>query len=133
MSMALEALERNRARYPGLSEDQLNELTAKQANAAFGELNYKMLGRNPTFQDVLRLGLLAPDFLEARGRFVGQALKPYGREQAVALGLGAVTLYAGARILNQILDNDPHWAPQDAFNVIHSGKTYRLRTVQGDV
>ncbi len=93
MAMAREALERNLKRYAGkMSEDQIYALTANQANAAFGELNYTMLGRNKTMQDVLRMALLAPDFLEARGRFVGQALKPYGREQAVALIAGALGL-----------------------------------------
>ena len=134
MTMGLHALERNKARYgKTLSKDQIYELTANQANAAFGELNLTMLGRNKTFQDVLRLSLLAPDFLEARGRFVGQAAKPWGREQLIALALGALVLYAGARILNQLLDDDPHWDPQDAFDVVHGKKTYVLRTVQGDI
>jgi len=90
-----------------LSEDQLAALTARQANAAFGGLNYKMLGRNKTLQDVLRLAFMAPDFTEARARFAGQAAKPYGREQLAALVGGAVAFYVLARILNEMLDKDP--------------------------
>lgn len=132
MTMALHALDRNIARYKGeFSEDQIYRLTAEQANAAFGELNYRMMGRNPTFQDILRLTLLAPDFLEARTRFVGQALKPFGREQQVALVGGAVALYAMARIINKAVDNDPHW--DRPFSVVYNNKEYRLRTVQGDL
>lgn len=133
MAMAQEALGRNRERYSGrLNEDQLMELTANQANAAFGELNYKMLGRSATAQDWMRLGLLAPDFLEARGRFVGQALSPYGREQLVALALrGAAGMYVGARALNKLLDDDYHW--DKPFSVVIKGREYQLRSVPGDI
>jgi hypothetical protein len=132
MTMALHAFDRNAARYPDLAPDIIAEKTAQQANAAFGELNYKLMGRSPTVQDFMRLSLLAPDFLEARARFVGQALKPYGGEQRAALMLGAATLYVTARVLNQWLDNDPHWDWKHAFSVIYNGREYRLRTVMGD-
>lgn len=131
MTMALHAFERNTGRYPKLSPDVVAELTARQGNAAFGELNYKLMARNPTFQDFLRLTILAPDFLEARSKFVGQALKPYGGEQRAALILGAATMYVTARALNQWLDKDPHW--NKPFSVIYNGREYRLRTVMGDV
>jgi hypothetical protein len=132
MTMGLKALDRNFERYgKELSSDQIYALSAKQSNAAFGELNYKMLGRNPTFQDLARLTLLAPDFLEARARFVGQALKPFGKEQGRALMVGAVSMYVMARVINQAVDNDPHW--DKPFSVVYDGKEYRLRTVQGDI
>jgi GGDEF domain-containing protein/2'-5' RNA ligase len=132
MAMALNALERNTRLYgEKLSGDQLAALTARQANAAFGGLNYKMLGRNKTLQDVMRLSFMAPDFTEARARFAGQAAKPYGREQLAALVGGALAFYTLGRILNQAVDNDPHW--DKPFSLIHSGKEYRLRTVQGDL
>lgn len=138
MAMAQHALERNRARFPDLSEDQLYHLTANQANAAFGELNYEMLGRNKTTQDLLRLALLAPDFLEARGRFVGQGVTGipgvgYGKEQFQALMLGAATMYIAARIGNKMLDDQYHFEPKNAFSLIYNNKAYGLRTVQGDL
>ena len=132
MAMALHAYERNVGRYPTLSPDVIAELTAQQANAAFGELNYKLMGRSPFVQDLLRLTLLAPDFLEARSSFLGQALKPYGAEQRTALLLGAGTMYITARLLNQWLDNDPHWELKHAFSVIYNGREYQLRSVMGD-
>jgi hypothetical protein len=132
MKMAMAALERNKERYPELSADQLNELTANQANAAFGELNYKMLGRNPTFQDAMRLVLLAPDFLEARGRFAGQALKPYGREQATALIRIGGIVYGGARVLNMAFnDGDPKW--DKPFSVVIGGHEFSIRSIPGDI
>lgn len=131
MQMAKAALERNRKRYPDLNKDQLYALTASQANAAFGGLNYRMLGRNKTFQDTLRLLLMAPDFTEARGRFAAQAGTKYGREQLMALMLGAAVMYTITRIINEMSDKDPHWAKP--FAVVHDGKEYHLRTIQGDL
>jgi hypothetical protein len=129
----LHALERNQKRFPNLSKDELYHLTANQMNAAFGEQNYAMLGRSATTQDALRLAFVAPDFLESRAKFVGQAGTKYGREQFQALALGAATMYVTARLLNKALDDEYHFEPKNAFSVIHNGKAYSLRTVQGDV
>ncbi len=146
-AMGLHALERNRERFPNLSKEELYHLTANQMNAAFGELNYEMMGRSKTMQDALRLTLLAPDFLEARASFAGQAATKYGGrpninektgrlqlgEQGGALLLGAATMYITARILNKFLDDEYHFEPKNAFNVVYKGKSYGLRTVQGDL
>lgn len=132
MTMATHALERNRARYSGkLNDDQILELTANQSNAAFGELNYTMLGRNPTFQDTIRLGVLAPDFLEARGRFGLQAFTGTGAEQRVALALQAATMYVGFRLMNQFWSGDAHW--DKPFSLFINNREYGLRSVVGDV
>jgi hypothetical protein len=164
MGMAQHALERNRSRFAKdlesgkMTEDQLLHLTANQANAAFGELNYEMMARSRTMQDAMRIGLLAPDFLEARGRFAGQALtvggdvrtkefwkgfssKEYWKrlgplgsnEQRQALLLGAATLYVTARIVNKLLDDQYHFELKNAFSIIHNKRAYSLRTVQGDL
>jgi hypothetical protein len=68
-----------------------------------------------------------------RGRFVGQALKPYGREQQRALILGAAVMYVGARLVNQIVNRDPDWDPAHAFSIRVGRRLYALRTVQGDI
>lgn len=138
-TMALHALTRNRKRFSKdlasgkMTEDALYHQTAKEANAAFGELNYIMLERSKTVQDLARLTLLAPDFLEARGRFVLQAGTRLGGEQRMALFLGALTLYTVARVMNKTLDDQWHFEPENAFSIIHNGKAYSIRTVQGDV
>ena len=130
--MGKEAYARNLKRYASkLTEDQIATITANQSNAAFGEQNYAMMGRSKTFQDILRLTLLAPDFLEARARFVGQALKPYGREQGAALARGAIGIYAGCRILNTAISGNPHW--DTPFGVVIDGREYGTRTVFGDL
>jgi hypothetical protein len=132
MGMALNALQRNRRVYgKNLNNHQIVALTAKQANAAFGGLNYKLLGRNKTLQDVMRLTLMAPDFTEARARFAGQASRPHGREQLVALLVGALGIYTLARILNFMLTDQGQW--DKPFSLVLDGREYRLRTVQGDL
>lgn len=133
VATGLHALERNAERFPNLSKDDVMHMTANQMNNAFGELNYAMLGRSQTMQDALRIALLAPDFLEARSGFVGQAATKYGREQLVALAYGAGALYLTARILNQALTGQAHLEPKNAFNVVYNGKAYSLRTIQGDL
>jgi hypothetical protein len=137
MALAKDALARNQEVYAKdlsagkITRDQLLRKTAREANAAFGELNYTDLGRNPTLQHFLRLTLLAPDFLEARARFVGQALKPYGREQQLALLRGAVGMFVMARLINSATgEDDPVRRP---FSVIYKGREYGLRTIQGDL
>lgn len=155
MTLAIEAYHRNIDRYAGkLNHDQILELTSEQANAAFGELNYKMLGRSQSMQDALRLTLLAPDFLEARARFAGQAVKGiaepigklfgdketgYGAEQARALFIkNTIGVYVAARILNTLVDDDPHW--DKPFSLVvrdkknpENSREYTLRSVAGDI
>jgi len=72
-------------------------------------------------------------FWKRGARFVGQALKPYGREQLVALGLLATTQFVTARIVNAILDDrhDPHW--DKPFSIVYKDHEYALRTVPGDI
>ena len=142
MKTGLHALERNRARYGDkLTPDQVAELTAHQMNAAGGLLNKRLsgadgnfwgqLGANKTVMDLNRMALMAPQFLEARLKVVGQALKPYGAEQRKMLLLQAGILYMGARVLNKLLDGDPHWH-DNPFSVVHNGRAYSIRTIVGD-
>ena len=131
--MALEAFDRNLERYEGkLSRFQIASLTADQGNAAFGGMNAMKLGRSATTQDILRLALIAPDFLEQRARFVGQALKPWGAEQRRALIGGGIAAYTICRALNNMITGDPHW--DKPFSVIgKNGTEYRARLVQADI
>jgi hypothetical protein len=115
-----------------LTRDQVAELTANQMNAAGGLLNYRLMGRNKVIMDFTRLALLAPQFLEARARVVGQALKPYGVEQRKMLFMQAAALYIGCRVLNTLLDGDPHWEPEAALGVVYNGRLYTIRTIVGD-
>jgi len=137
-TMAHEALKRNRERYAKtMTDEQIAKKTAEQANDAFGGQNMIMLERSKTAQDIARLIMLAPDFLESRGKFAAAAFaqggKRFGNEQRAALMLGALTLYTGARILNKLTDDQWHFEAENAFSWVHNGQAYSLRTVQGDM
>jgi hypothetical protein len=115
------------------TRDQLLDNAAKQANAAFGELNYKYMGRNPTLQDILRLALLAPDFLEARFKFAGQALRPRGKEQMMALIRAALIMSATAQVTNLMFGDDHKMHLDRPFSAIIGGREYSPRSVVGDI
>lgn len=132
------AYERNRTHYPELSDDQVAKLSADQTNASFGGQNYEMMGRSKTAQDLMRLGALAPNFLEARARSVAQGLMPYGREQFTAIAIrGAIGMYILARITEGIAHqidpdkNEVHW--DKPFSATIDGREYTLRSEQGDI
>jgi hypothetical protein len=137
--MAEHAVERAKGYYEKqlasgeLTMDQLLENAALQSNAAFGEQNYKYLGRNPSFQDALRIALLAPDFLEARLRFGGQAMRSYGKEQTMALLRGAAIMGSAAIIASLLFGDDHKWNPNRPFSVVVGGREYTPRSVVGDI
>tara|TARA_R110000868_G_scaffold64854_5_gene194632 strand:- start:9002 stop:13909 length:4908 start_codon:yes stop_codon:yes gene_type:complete len=132
-------LERNTERFKEdvasgkFTESDIKYMSAQQANAAYGHLNYADIGRDPTLQHILRAVALAPDFLEARGRFTGQSLKPgkSGAEQRAAMIMLATTFYVTSRILNKTLDDDWHF--DEPFGVKHGGRIYTMRSVPEDI
>ena len=125
-------LERNTGRFAKdlesgkVSMSEVKSLSADQANAAYGHLNYTKMARSPTVRQAMQLLLLAPDFFEARARFAAQAGKgavglltgsKTGTEQLVALAWLGVGQYAAARILNYLDHGDSEWDPKHAFQV----------------
>jgi hypothetical protein len=132
MDMAVKAYARNTQRYEGkLNDHQILHLTAKEANAAFGELNYLEMGRNKTLQDMFRLVALAPDFLEARAKFVAQGLKPYGREQSVALVRIAAYMAITAQVTNYLINREMDWSQPFAIKI--DNRYYMLRSIPADL
>lgn len=135
-------LERNSKRFaPELSTGKITTadvklLSAEQSNAAFGHLNYALSDRNPTIQHFAQLTLLAPDFLEARGRFAYQAGKALlgdkgGREQLKAIATMAL-IQAGIAYATTKLGGE-EWDPKHPFEAVHGGRRYTLRSVPEDI
>jgi hypothetical protein len=122
-----------------VSVDDVKYGTAKQMNAAYGHMNYKDMGRDPTIQHILRLTLLAPDFLEARGKFTGQAIQglaggKLGREQAVAMATLAILFYVGARVGNALANNGDTKNDLDHLFAVEVGnRIYTMRSVPEDI
>jgi hypothetical protein len=136
--------ERNLERYSGkMTRDEIAFKTAEQVNAIAGGINYRLMGRNQTFQDILRLMTLAPDFLEARIARGAQAVRPGGKEQAVAIVRSMLGIYGASKIIEGIFaaidkaqhPDDPknttvHW--DRPFSVTVNDKEYSLRSWVGD-
>lgn len=118
-----------------VTEDQLAYLSAKQGNEALSHINYVDIGRNPTLQHIFSMSELAPDFLESRTRFTARAVAgmtgaKQGRLAMRGFVWGMAHTWVAARILNQLIDGDPHY--DEPFGLVHNGRIYSLRTVYGD-
>jgi hypothetical protein len=135
-------VERNRKVYEKklasgeVTDADVKALSAEQSNAAYGHLNYADLGRNPTIQHILQGALLAPDFLEARGRFAAQAVKgaagtKVGREQIIALATLAVAQAALAYTAAKTTGGE--WDPKHPFEFRHGNRRYTMRSVPEDI
>lgn len=115
------------------AQSRIYRLTAEQTNAAFGGIDWSKMPVSKTTQDVLRLLVLAPDFLLARAQFVGDAFRPGGAESRNALGAGFALQYMMARAVNyQLNDGDAKWDIHDWNKIVYKHHSYSLRTVQGD-
>lgn len=119
-----------------VSKEEVKVLSAEQTNAAYGHLNYADLGRDPTIQHLMQMALLAPDFLEARGRFAAQAAKGLtgaksGREQLAAVAFLAASQFVASQILNKLIDGKFHF--DHPFEVINGDRRYTLRSVPEDI
>jgi hypothetical protein len=135
-------LERNMERFKAdiaagkATEFQVKNLSAHQANAAYGHLNYTEMGHNPTIRHAFQIVLLAPDFLEARSRFVAQSLKSLtgtktGIEQLQAFAFLAATQVVAATIQKVLTNGDPEW--DHPFEMRVGNKYYGMRSVPEDV
>lgn len=71
------------------------ENAAKYVNSVYGGQNLEALARSKTVQDVLRMGVLAPDWQESWIRQIGSALMP-GSVRGSIPGLGSPTNIADA-------------------------------------
>ena len=120
------------ARYPTLSEEQAGRLAASQVNNKFGGLNYELLGRDAGNQKVLRTLLLAPDFLESRGRSILDVAGQHGAPLAQRLLAFNVAHYLAARAINYLVSGETH--PEAGFAVLSKDgkREYAIRTTMGD-
>lgn len=120
----------------GMSDEMLAARVGDSVNFAFGELNQLFMGkngRNPTTQRLLRLGFLAPDFGEARLRFVEKSLTAAGWEERLALATMFLTLYGTARIGNWLSHGDSENDLKHAFQVKIGDHWWGMRSVIGDL
>ena len=141
MKQGLEVYRRNLARYSKdtwegkkLNPEQIAELTGRQMDAAFGGQNWRLIGAHKNTLAMLRMGLVAPDFLISRAKVVGQAFKPYGQEQRRFLMMQAAGVYFLTRVLNTIFsdDHDPHFELKNWDAVVIGKRAYHARFLVSD-
>jgi hypothetical protein len=115
------------------SRDQVDMATSRIVDAAFGGLNYKMLGVSMASQDAARLFFLAPDFTGSQALFAKYALQPGGSVIAQSLGRIALYNFAAAQILNLLTTGQIH--PEHPFGVVSSDdkNVWTVRTMPQDM
>lgn len=135
-----------------LSAADVKALSARQTNAAYGHLNYALMsdpllgkfGRNPEAQRMMQRLLLAPDFLEARARFTGQAAKTlFSRDEFTGKinreGLEqfkSMTILAGVQISMAVAASAAmggQWDYRHPFEITVGNRRYSWRSVPEDI
>lgn len=128
---------RYRSAYPDWTLDQVASKAADDTNNRFGLQNWGVLGTGKTAQDVMRLSLLAPDWLTSEVR-LGMSLLQPGKKilmHDVARISGYMVL--AARVGNMLKSGNPHW--EQPFGVVFPGngkqpdQVLSLRTLPGDI
>ena len=119
-----------------LSPTDVKILSGEQTNAAYGHLNYSDLAHSPTMQHLAQWALLAPDFLEARMRFAGQAIKgatgrKIGREQIIAVGTLAAAQATLAWMSSKATGGQWDWKDPFSFHV--GNRKFTMRSVPEDL
>ncbi len=102
-SDAAQLVDRLQKAHPDWGDSQIGKVAADQANAAYGGLNYEMLGRSAKAQNWARALLLAPDFLESQLRYGALALSKPGDIARQNLARIAGLNFATAQLGNLML------------------------------
>lgn len=120
-----------------VTADDVAYLTARQVNEGYGHLNYMDMTRDPTFQHVMQMFLLAPDFLEARTRFSGRALQStLGKAGWTSLQsmlfLGGASMLI-SKALSKIYSDDDSYHWDEPFTAFIGNRKFTVRSVPEDI
>lgn len=120
-------------RHPNWNTDQVDMASSKIVDAAFGGLNWKMLGASMNGVDALRLIALAPDFTGSQLLFAYHGLQPGGSIVGQSLMRIALYNFGVSRIANMMTTGSPQL--QHPFSVVSpDGKSlYSIRTMPADI
>jgi hypothetical protein len=119
-----------------LTREDVLYKTMQDVNDKFGGINKFDRTRDPTFQHLLGLAFLAPDFQEGSLMSNLKAARALGgskldRQPAQALALTAITAWALSRIGNQIVSGTPRY--DKPFKIVAGGKDVGIRNEAGDL
>jgi GGDEF domain-containing protein len=120
-------------RHPNWNPDQVHFASSKIVDAAYGGLNWKMLGRSLSDVDMLRLVALAPDFTGSQLLFAYHGLEPGGSVVGQSLMRIAMYNFGVARVLNMMTTGKLH--VEHPFSVVSPDekKIYSIRTMPSDI
>lgn len=120
-------------RHQNWTTDQIHFASSKIVDAAFGGLNWKMLGASMNGVDALRLIALAPDFTGSQILFAKYGLQPGGSVVGQSLMRIALYNFGVARVLNMLTTGSPRL--EHPFSVVSPDekKTFSMRTMPEDI
>ena len=120
-------------RNPNWSQDQAQFAASKIVDAAYGGLNWKMLGASMNSVDALRLLTLAPDFTGSQLLFGKYGFGPGGSVVAQSLGRIALYNFAVARILNMVTSGKLHMEHPFGVSSPDGKNVFSVRTMPEDI
>lgn len=122
-----------REQHPDWSDQQVWKTASDEANATFGGINWRQLGISKTWQDSLRLLMLAPDFTGSHILLGKTALE--GGGSVVSQGLMRIAAYnmLAAQATNLLVSHKLHL--DHPFGVVSPDekKVYSVRTMPADI
>ena len=118
---------------PELTKTERFKIAGQMANYRYGGLDYLQMGRSQTAQDILRLTLLAPDWMESNFRDAASMLGPYGRLSRFDFARIALYNFAAAQTINMLSTGKMHL--EQPFGVVSKDgkKVYSVRTMPQDI
>ncbi|HEV2174322.1 MAG TPA: hypothetical protein VGR71_12180, partial [Nitrospira sp.] len=120
-------------RHPNWTQDQIHYSASRTVDAAFGGLDWKMLGASANTRDFLRLIMLAPDFTGSQVMFGGLGFQAGGSAVTHSLARIAAVNFGIAQTLNMLFSGKVRL--DHPFSVVSPDgkKVYGIRTMTGDL
>lgn len=133
LNAALSFEERLRQTNPNLDEMSRYKVAGELANQRFGGLNYTAMGRSTAVRDIMRLTLLAPDWMESNLRDAASTLGPFGKISRQDVARIALANFAVAQTMNYLTTGKMHL--DQPFGVVSKDgkKVYTVRTMPADI
>jgi len=133
LNAALHFADRLEKTNPDLDEMTRYKVAGELANQRFGGLNYLAMGRSQTAQDIMRLTLLAPDWMESNLRDALSTMGPYGKLSRFDLARIALYNFTVAQTLNVLNTGKMHLDTPFGVQSQDGKKVYSVRTMPQDI
>lgn len=132
LTTALKFADRLAKTNPELKGMDVYKVAGQMANARFGGLNYLAMGRSKEMQDIMRLTLLAPDWIESQVRDTAFAAM-FPKIGVVDLARIAGLNFVAAQTLNLMATGKMHLDTPFSVQSEDGQKAYSVRTMPEDL